>query len=85
MLVCLLRSVNGYALRGEAELVEIGRWTYVKNLMLYREHDGCFVGNLPHQYFTESVRKVLVKRGFIRSPSGYRVLTELYEGNGDFL
>lgn len=85
MFVCLLRSVNGYALRGEANLVEIGRWTYVKNLMLYREYDGCFVGNLSHQSFTDSVRKVLVKRGFIRSPSGYRILTDLYEGNGDFL
>ena len=84
MFVCLLRSVNGYALRGEAELVEIGRWTYVKNLLLYREYDGAFVGTLSHRDFTDSVRKVLVKRGFIRSPSGYRVLTDLYEGNGDF-
>ncbi len=73
MFVCLLRSVHGYPLRAEAELSEHGQWLYVKSLCLYREEDGVFVGTLPYPAFTNSVIKVLRKRGFSRASSGWRI------------
>lgn len=73
MFVCLLRSVNGYPLRAEGVLTEEGDWTWLRSLCLYRETDGAFVGTLPHAYFTENTMKVLRKRGFTRTPRGWRI------------
>lgn len=73
MFICLLRSVHGYPLRAEAELVERGNWLYVRSMCLYREDNGIFVGTMPYTTFTDSVMKVLRKRGFIRAASGWRI------------
>lgn len=79
MLVIQLRSTNGYPLRGEALTYEQGDWTYIKGLVLYREHDGALVGNLHHTNFGENVMKVLRKRGYTRYNGGWRIRTNQIE------
>jgi hypothetical protein len=81
MFVCLLRSVHGYPLRAEGLLSQEGGWTWLRSLVLYREDTGTFVGSLPHSSFTESTCKVLRKRGFIKTPRGWRIRTDQY---GDY-
>lgn len=76
MFICSLRSVHGYAIRAEGELHEENDWLWLRSLCLYRETDGAFVGTLPHAFFTENTMKVLRKRGFVRTPRGWRIRTD---------
>ena len=69
----LLRSVHGYPLVGESETSCEGGWAYIRSIVLFREHDGAFVGSLAWRSFPESVLRALRKKGFLRSKRGWRI------------